>query len=147
MKKLPLIFIIFVCIFLSSSYSQQKAEWKGKVEIEDGVKVIRNPKEPIYNEDVFELREELSIGEAEGRKDYMFSMIVSFDIDDNGNIYVLDIKERQVKVFNLDGNFVRNIGRMGQGPGELQNPYTVQITSQNEIAIWDPMPQRLLFFP
>lgn len=145
-KKHSLIFIILMCFFISAYYNQQEAEWKGKIEIEDGVEVINNPNEPIYDADVFGLVEELSIGEAEGRKDYMFSLIVSIDVDEKGNIYVLDIKERHIKVFDLDGRFIRIIGRMGQGPGELQNPYTVQITARNEVVIWDPLPQRLLYF-
>jgi len=62
MKKHSFIFIIFVCIFLSSSYSQQKAEWKGTVEEMDGVKVIKNPQEPLFGEIEFELEEDLSIG-------------------------------------------------------------------------------------
>ena len=76
----------------------------------------------------------------------MFSLIVSVDIDEKGNIYVLDVKEARLKVFDHAGKLIRIIGRMGQGPAELQNPYTVQITAQNEVVIWDPMPQKLLFF-
>lgn len=128
------------------SFGGQKAEWKGKIEVEDGVKVIKNPKEPMYDEDVFGLEEELSIGEAEGRKDYMFSLIVSIDVDNKGNIYVLDIKESHIKVFNPNGKLIRIIGRKGQGPGEFQRPYTVQITAQNEVVIRDVMVRKLHFF-
>ncbi len=128
------------------SFGGQKTEWKGRIEKIDGITVIKNPKEPMYGKDVFNMEEELSIGEAEGREDYMFSLIVSIDVDDEGNIYVLDIKERHIKVFNSDGRLMRIIGRKGQGPGEFQRPYTVQITAQNDVVVWDVMIQRLHFF-
>jgi len=131
---------------LCISFGGQKTEWKGKIEKRDGISIIKNPKEPMYGEDVFNMEEELSIGETKGREDYMFSMIVSIDVDDEGNIYVLDIKETHIKVFNSDGRLMRIIGKKGQGPGEFQRPFTVQITAQNEVVVYDPMPRKLLFF-
>jgi hypothetical protein len=50
------VFIIFV------SAEQQKVQWKGKIEYEDGVEVIKNPNEPLYGEITFDLVEDLSIG-------------------------------------------------------------------------------------
>ena len=144
-KYLSIVLFLSISV-LCFSFGRQKAEWKGKIEKRDGITVIKNPKEPMYGEDVFSLEEELSIGEADGRKDYMFSMIVSIDVDNEGNIYVLDIKETHIKVFNPDGRLMRIIGRKGQGPGEFQRPFTIQITAQNEVVIWDVMVRRLLFF-
>lgn len=95
------------------SFGEQKAEWKGTIEEENGVKVIKNPKEPMYGEDVFSLEEELSIGEAEGREEYMFSEIRSIAVDDEEKIYALDIMAAHVKVFDQNGNFMltNGIGR------------------------------------
>jgi hypothetical protein len=144
--------IFSIVLFLSASImlfssGGQKTEWKGTIEKkEDGAIVVKNPKEPMYGENVFNMEEELSIGEPEGREDYMFSLIVSIDVDDEGNIYVLDIKERHIKVFNSDGRLMRIIGRKGQGPGEFQRPFTVQVTAQNEVVVFDVIIQRLHFF-
>lgn len=41
---------------------EQKAQWKGKIEYENGVKLIKNPKELLYGEIEFELEKDLSIG-------------------------------------------------------------------------------------
>jgi len=144
--KIFSIFLFLAAFIMLVSFGGQKAEWKGTIEEEDGVIIVKNPKQPMYGEDVFGLEEELSIGEAEGREDYMFSLIVSIDVDDKGNIYVLDIKERHIKVFNSDGRLMRIIGRKGQGPGEFQLPYTVQITAQNDVVVWDVMVRKLHFF-
>jgi hypothetical protein len=43
----------------------------------------------------------------------------SVDIDEQGNIFVLDAGNQRVVVFNARGEFVREFGRSGQGPGEF----------------------------
>lgn len=124
-----LAFIIFV------SCGNQKTEWKGTVEEENGVTVIKNPKEPMYKEDVFSLEEELSIGEAEGREEYMFSEVQSIATDDEERIYVLDYKANNVKIFGRDGEFIKKFGREGQGPGEFFITRTIIITKESEIMV------------
>ncbi|MDH5385785.1 MAG: 6-bladed beta-propeller [Candidatus Aminicenantes bacterium] len=107
--------------------------------------IVKNPKEPMYGEDVFSLEEELSIGEAEGREEYMFSQIRSIAVDDVGRIYVLDAREAHVEVFDQDRSYIRTIGRKGQGPGELSFPLSLFITPQNELVVED-FNSRLAFF-
>jgi hypothetical protein len=138
--------VLFLSIFMMLiSCQKQKAEWKGTIEEVDGVTVVKNPKEPMYSEDVFSLEEELSIGEAEGREEYMFSTIMSMAVDDAGRIYVLDRKEIHVKVFDRNGTYIRTIGKKGQGPGEFTLPSSVSITRQNELVV-DDFRSRLVFF-
>jgi hypothetical protein len=139
------IFFILSVIVILFSCQKRKTVWKGTIEEVDGVTVVTNPKEPIYGEDVFSLEEELSIGEAEGREEYMFSRIRSMAVDDKGRIYVLDWKEIHVKVFDQDGTFIRTIGKKGQGPGEFIMPLSVSITHQNELVV-DDYRSRLAFF-
>jgi len=84
---------------------------------------------------VFSLEEELSVGKAEGREEYMFSEVRSIATDDNGRIYVLDYKENNVKIYDKNGKFVKKFGKQGQGPGEFHLPRTVIITNQDEILV------------
>lgn len=138
--------IIAMCFILVGVDGQQGAQWKGKIDVEDGVKVINNPKEPMYAEDVFELKEDLAIGEAEGQKEYMFSRISGIAADSKGRIYVLDYKEAQIKVFDRNGDYLKTIGREGQGPGELASPYSICVTEQSQIMIQDLNNHRMIFF-
>ena len=143
--------IISITLFLSlsiilTSCRNQKSEWKGSIEKENGVTIVKNPKEPMYGEDVFSLKEELSLGEAKGRKEYMFSQIRNIDVDNEENIYVLDSKEFHIKVFDKDGKYLISIGRPGQGPGEFELPTQIQITSQKEIMVFDLPVRSLSFF-
>ena len=130
-----ILFLSFFIVFVSCG--KQETEWKGTIEVVDGVMVVKNPKEPMYGEGVFSLEEEISIGEAEGREEYMFSQIRNLAVDDEGNIYVLDRKECQIKIFDKHGKFLQIFGKKGQGPGELNRPSGILVTRHNEIMIED----------
>lgn len=145
-KKFIFSIALFLSIFLILvSCSKQKAAWKGTIEEIDGVTVVKNPKDPMYGEEVFILEEELSIGDVEGPEEYMFSRIRSLAVDNGERIYVLDAKEAHVKVFDQLGKYIRTIGRKGQGPGELQSPLNLYIKGQNELVVED-MTRQLAFF-
>lgn len=132
------ILILFSILFISASCGKQKEEWKGKIEVEDGVTVVKNPKEPIYDENIFELEEELTIAGKEGKEGQMFMNIVSIDVSEDGTIYLLDGRAANIKVFDSSGKFLKTIGRRGQGPGEFGRPESFSITPQDEIAVNDP---------
>jgi hypothetical protein len=144
-KAFPIILFLSAFI-LFVSCEKQKPGWKGTIEEENGVTIIKNPKEPIYKEGVFSLEEELSIGESEGREEYMFSQIRDIAVDNEERIYILDVKEGHLKVFDRKGVYIKTIGKKGQGPGELEYPLSVFITGQNGIMINDIRNRRLAFF-
>jgi len=144
-------FILSITVFLPlfiifASCGKQEAQWGGTIEEVGGVTVVKNPKEPMYGEEVFSLEEELSIGEVEGEEAYMFSRINDIDMDEDGKIYVAEGASAHIRLFDENGKYLRSLGRKGQGPGEFQMPIYVQITSQNEIMVHDYMAQRLNFF-
>jgi hypothetical protein len=137
--------LIYLSILILSC-SPSNSEWKGLIEIVDGVTIVENPIEPLYGEGVLELSEELSIGEAEGRDEYMFSRVTFVAVDDLDNIYVLDSKEAHIKVFNDDGEYLHTIGNKGQAPDEFQSPRDLTITPQNEILVNDRGARLLKYF-
>jgi len=139
---IPIVLFLSVIIMLVSC-GKQKSGWKGTIEEVDGVTIVKNPKEPVYGENAVSLEEELSVGEAEGRKEYMFSRIGNITVDNEENIYVLDRKESHIKVFNKQGEYLRTFGKKGQGPGEFNRPYSILITPQDEITVED---SRVLHF-
>jgi len=139
--------VLFLSVFIMAiSFSGQKAEWKGKIEKIDGITVIKNPKQPIYGKNVFILAEELSIGKAGRGEEYIFSRVRSIAVDEKKRIYVLDTKEAHVKVFDKNGDYVKTVGRKGQGPGEMSLPFSICITSQNEIMVQDLNNRRIMFY-
>jgi hypothetical protein len=52
---------------------------------------------------------------------------VSLTVDGSGYLYVLDLLSMSIKKFDAEGRFIKSIGRMGQGPGELFYPSTIYI--------------------
>lgn len=101
------------------------------------MKVIINPKEPLYGEYVFKIEEDLVIGVKEGKKEYMFSRLWYLAVDDEENIYAMDQGETHVKVYTKNGTFLRAIGEKGEGPSELLNPNRIFITGDNQLVIED----------
>jgi len=142
--------ILAICVLLGMAFLManqgQNPQWKGTIEDEDGITVVKNPKAPIYGKDIFGLKEELTIGEKEGEEEYMFTRLSAIDVDEKGNIYTLHLREGHIKVFDNKGKYIKTFGRKGQGPGEMQFPYNIHITPKKEILLNDVRARRLLFY-
>jgi hypothetical protein len=54
--------------------------------------------------------------------DLGFSRVSGIDVDDDGNVYVLEGLVPEIRVFDPQGTLLRRIGRRGAGPGEFENP-------------------------
>jgi hypothetical protein len=123
----PVLFIAaaFSAAFVISAGQAQKAGWKGKVLTEGGVRVVVNPSEPLYGEIRLDLEEELRIGK-EGDERTQFYRVRDIAADPQGNIYVDDMSNGRVQVFDPHGAFLRSIGRPGQGPGEFEYPTLIR---------------------
>lgn len=137
-------FLLCGLLIVSVSCQKHKTEWLGTVEESDGVIVVKNPKEPIYKEEICQLEEELSIGVQDGPEEYMFSRIGHIAVDHLERIYVLDSKESHIKLFDTNGNYVKTIGKKGEGPGEIF--YSNRIAVNREELIVDDANRRLSFF-
>jgi len=95
-------------------------------------KVIENLGNPKYSgKDAPELtfKQELSIPLEGG--------LYSFDVDDAGNIYLLDIFAAFVTVYDKDGKITGKFGKKGQGPGEFGNPICLALSKNNRIHVLD----------
>jgi hypothetical protein len=68
------------------------------------------------------LEEELRIGSIDD-PDRGFSSIGSADVDEDGNLYVFEAQDAQIRVYDEAGVLVRRIGRGGNGPGEFSTGF------------------------
>jgi len=73
-----------------------------------------------------ELVETVSIGVAQGPEYYLFGDVRGIAADAE-RIYVLDWQISTIRVFDHNGDFVRNIGRQGSGPGEFRDPVAIGV--------------------
>jgi hypothetical protein len=137
---------IVLCLFLVSiALSQLQAQ---KIKTVKGVQVVENGKKPkppkgALTKLVF--REEISFGDSDNEKE-MVAQPGYIDVDDRGHTFVVDIKASNVKVFDRDGQFVRTIGKKGEGPGEFSVPLGIIVTPDDELLVEDMMNRRLSYF-
>ena len=50
------------------------------------------------------------------------------DFDESGNIYVTELEKHCIQVLTPEGQHIRNIGKRGTGPGELNYPVSPAIS-------------------
>ncbi|MFC2166877.1 6-bladed beta-propeller [Acidobacteriota bacterium] len=124
-------------IVLISSCRKNEPEWKGTIEEENGVSVIKNPKESLFVDYQVEFIEDLSIGIEEGDEHYMFFNPRAVDSDSEGNIYILEYGASRIRKYDPKGQYLLDLTQRGQGPGELEYPFFFCIDAQNRIFIID----------
>lgn len=87
-------------------------------------------------EQLIQLKQNLIIPDPSAETNYILAYIRSMQVDDEGNIYILDSKDLKVKVFNADGTYLRKFGTKGQGPGEFEGPLDLFIIDQT-LSVFD----------
>lgn len=76
-------------------------------------------------------------GEAEGLESFYSVSPLGLGADGAGRIHVLDGASHRVVVFDRDGGAIRALGRQGGGPGELEMPGMLGVTSDGTISVFD----------
>ncbi|MEW6455181.1 MAG: 6-bladed beta-propeller [Acidobacteriota bacterium] len=141
------LFVVLILFFMSfSNCSRERSEkWKGKIEYEGKIKVMKNPSEPVYGELILELKEILSIGNPD-EENYSFSDAWNFDLDGAGNFYVLDSGNFRIQVYDENGKYLKTIGKKGQGPGEFERPFGMKLDKKGNVYVYDSPKRGLLVF-
>ncbi len=78
------------------------------------------------------------IGEEMGDSTNTFWSIVGADIDDQGRVFVVDEIDASVKAYDLQGNYIQQVTRRGNGPGELHHPRGLCIMPDGRLVINAP---------
>ena len=145
-KSLSILYSALFLTFICFSCNQQETEWKGAVEKVNGVEIVNNPVEPIYGINALSLEEEICIEGEKNSDEPLFIRVRAIQVDDEGNIYVLDSSACTIKVFNKSGILIREFGKKGQGPGEFQNPIDLDFLADGNLVVCDGATKRILFF-
>lgn len=116
----------------------ERGEWQGTVETVGNVTTVRNISGSVWG-GTATLVEELSIGVDVGEDPYMFGSIAAIWATDD-RIYVADYRVPAIRVFDIDGVYIMDIGRQGEGPGEYQGPNSVVICSDGLLYSKDGRP-------
>ena len=89
------------------------------------------------------LNELWRIGGEEESEDYLIGVISGVATDQAGQIYLLDAQLNEVMVLSPEGEYLRSIGREGEGPGEFSRPQDIFRTSDGLIAVVQRFPGKI----
>lgn len=78
-----------------------------------------------------------TVGTEEGASWEMFAGVRAVAFDAADNLYILDGQNHRVVVLDARGRFVRQFGKRGGGPGELQLPLGMVLGSDGSVVVSD----------
>jgi len=137
---------ILLALFWPARNMGQKLESKARVERINGVEYIHNPATPLHPEKTVTFVEDLSIsGEDKDGNIILFEPWLSL-VDDNENIYIIELKDQVIRVFGSDGKYIKTIGAKGSGPGEFQSLAYLAVTKDGKLVAIDQISRRTSFF-
>jgi hypothetical protein len=133
-------------VFLAAFSAVLSAQtWKGTISKQGDVVVVKNPKTPMYPAESFRFKEELSIGGESLPAEAAFGVIRDLDVAADGRIYIADIKQGKILVFESKGTFLLAFGKKGQGPGEFLAPVQLSIGNARHDVFVDGMRKGVVF--
>lgn len=98
---------------------------------------VEEQSEILDTETVLKGVEDIRIGQLEGVDEYVFGAINHIATGENGEIFVADYQVPVIRMYDQDGNFLRNVGREGRGPGEYLGLGGMRSFPDGRLAIWD----------
>ena len=139
--------IVLLTLFAAAACSEplEFADWT--IPVPEGTRIIEYDDALIEGRDGrIELVEDLVVGARGEDPNYLFFRPLEVAVDSSGRMYVLDLGNRLVQVFDSEGEHLRTLGQEGQGPGEFQLPFGLTIAGDRVIvsdmrsrrlSIWD----------
>ena len=91
-----------------------------------------------------EIKKLLVIGSNE--PNYLFMAISGVALDENKNVYICDSGGAFLRKYDSKGNFIKEIGRQGQGPGEFSNSIGPLCCDSQGLYLLDALNHRIAVF-
>ncbi len=110
------------------------ADWT--IPVPEGTPIIEYAAVPLEERgERIELVEDLVIGNREDDPNYRFYQASQLAVDVLGNIYVLDAGNHRVQVFDSNGDYLQTLGARGEGPGELESPWSITLAGDKVVVV------------
>jgi hypothetical protein len=113
--------------------SQADGTWVGTITTEGNVTTVVNEAGSVWGGNA-RLVEELSIGDETGEEPYLFGEVRSLGAT-RDRIYVLERRLALVRVYDMSGAHLFDIGGEGQGPGEFNRPWGIAIDPAGRLLV------------
>jgi len=88
----------------------------------------------------------VTIGRADGRSAYLFGRVSGATRLESGTVAVLDGQALVVRLFDSEGQFLRELGGRGRGPSEFQRPTILRSTGNGGFVVYDRALSKLVVF-
>ena len=140
-----LIFVV-ISVVLTWPVCSKKIKDTAKVEIIDGIEYVHNVETPRYPDKIVVFEEELSIRSEDEKGNILLYRPIWHLVDGKGFIYICDLQDLQIKVFDPDGRLVRTLGQKGAGPGEFLNIGEIALLPDDRLLVLDWEAHRISLF-
>lgn len=117
-------------------------EWVSETTTEGDVTTVRTISGSVWGGSA-DMVEEMSIGVEAGEDPYMLGSVRGIAVHD-GEIFVLDQQIPAIRVYDLEGRHLRDLGAEGSGPGEFQRPESLVVDGEGRLYIRDPRNGRIM---
>jgi len=109
----------------------------------DVVRVVSPAVAPAV--ETWRLQEVWRLGDDEDDPDAPLLGVISRSaVDTEGNVFLMDTQLGQVLVIGPDGEYLRTIGAMGEGPGEVQRPADVCLLADGTLGLLQSYPAKIV---
>ena len=134
MNRLPTIVALLAAVSLggcaggpTEALAEAESTHRFELGMENGVPTAANHGGPRFNGELFRYEKVVELNTDDGNPESVLHQARIFTMDENGVFYVADAHRHRVAVFDPDGNYLRSIGQEGDGPGDLRNPFNIDI--------------------
>jgi hypothetical protein len=103
-----------------------------------------NPAGGILPPVTLPLVEQWRIGGDSDEEGEFFGVITDLTVNEQGDIYLLDRQLCEIMIFSDDGQYLRSIGREGEGPGEFRDPSSIFFMPDGQVGIVQTRPSALI---
>ncbi len=127
---------LLACAIVSCTTPEAPADdpaWVGTITTEGDVTTVINESGSVWG-GTATLVEEASIGVDVGDEPYMLGFVSGITATED-RIYVLDESPAKVRVYDMDGRHLMDVGREGQGPGELNQVGSIGIHPGGKLLV------------
>ncbi len=131
----------WMCLLIMTLVAPVGAQWKGSETVREGVKHVTNPETPM-DKATLELEELWSRGGDDD--EVLFGVVSQLVEDDAGNVYLLDGQLSEIQVFSPEGEWLRTVGREGEGPGEFRNGSDMFLGPGNLLSVVQIFPGKIV---
>ncbi len=143
---------VLVCTLLATACgstgddSSDMPRWTAAIDTIADTVVVRTVSGQVWESDRT-LVSEVGIGVLEGEEQYQFGNLRAIAVDAEGLMYAYDAHVPVLRVYSPDGNWLRDVGREGEGPGEYKQPDSgLAILPDGRVALRDPGNGRITLY-